>query len=123
MADVTVEVLKEIRAELGALRTEMRSESGQLRTEMRSEIGRLRTELRSEIGQLRSELGEFRTDVNDRFEVMERRQTAAEIRLATEVVAVVGAVRDLRDVLLEDRELRAQVRDHEDRLGRLERQR
>lgn len=106
MKDVTVEVLKEIRVELGAMRTEVRSEIGGLR---------------SELGELRSELGELRSDMNTRFVSLERRQTETEIRLATEVIAVVGAVRELRDVLVEDRALRAQVRDHEDRLGRLER--
>lgn len=43
------------------------------------------------------------------------------MRLATEIVAVVGAVRDLRDALLADRDLRNRVVDHERRIRTLER--
>ena len=45
-----------------------------------------------------------------------------ETRLASELVAVAGSVKDLRDVLLEDRPLRNQVADHERRIRVLEQQ-
>ena len=60
-------------------------------------------------------------DVTERLERVEKRQTETEIHLATELVAVVGAVGSLRDAILEDRHLRGQVADHESRLRRLER--
>ncbi len=73
---------------------------------------------------IRGELGGLRKDVqatNERLDGLERRQTETEIRLATEIVAVASAIRDLRDVLIEDRAVRARVDDHENRIQRLER--
>jgi hypothetical protein len=49
-----------------------------------------------------------------------RTQADAEVRLSTEIVAVVAAVDRLRDVLLEDRALRRRVDDHERRLVAVE---
>lgn len=60
---------------------------------------------------------------NERLERLETRQVASEVRLATELVAVVGAVRELRDTLVADRELRNDVADHERRIRALERRR
>jgi hypothetical protein len=48
------------------------------------------------------------------------RQTSTEVRVATEIVAVVDAIHQLRDVLVADRAVREQVRDHEARLVRHE---
>ncbi|MCC7536157.1 MAG: hypothetical protein IT379_08085 [Deltaproteobacteria bacterium] len=59
--------------------------------------------------------------VDDRLGRIERRQTEAEVRLSTEIVAVVGAVRQLRDAIVEDRDLRKSVVDHERRIRSLER--
>ncbi len=62
-----------------------------------------------------------RLDVtNARLDRLERRQTETEIRLATELTAVVGAIGDLKNAILEDRQLRATVLDHEARLRALE---
>jgi uncharacterized protein YPO0396 len=66
-------------------------------------------------------LDELRTDLVDRIERVERRQTETEVRLATELVAVGGAVREVRDLLREDRALRDRVDDHERRLSAVER--
>ncbi len=98
MQDVTLEVLKGIRSDLAGVREEVAG----VRAELKSEMGELRSELKSEMGELRD------------------RQTEMEIRLATELVAVVGAVRELRDVVVEDRFVRAQVADHEGRIRKLE---
>jgi hypothetical protein len=49
------------------------------------------------------------------------RQTETEIRLASGLVAVGGAVREVRDLLREDRALRARVEDHERRIADMER--
>ncbi len=84
MKDLALEVLKDIRAELGGL-------------------------------------SERVDGLGDRVERVEKRLVESEIRLATELVAVVTAVREVRDVLIEDRALRSQVLDHEVRIQRLER--
>lgn len=93
-SDLTIEILKGIREET---------------RKTNAQLGELRTEMRSELGELRGELGELRD-----------RQTATEIRLATELVAVAGAVREVRDLLREDRALRGRVEDHEVRLQAIE---
>ncbi|HEV3189047.1 MAG TPA: hypothetical protein VGY54_01050 [Polyangiaceae bacterium] len=66
-----------------------------------------------------AQLGALRTDTNMRLDRLERRQTEGEIRVQTEVAAVVGAVDRLRDAL-EDRALRQRVDDHERRLAAIE---
>jgi methyl-accepting chemotaxis protein len=58
----------------------------------------------------------------ERVDRIGRRQVEMETRLATEVVAVAGAVHELRDILLADRDLRGTVADHERRIGALEQQ-
>jgi hypothetical protein len=58
---------------------------------------------------------------NERLERLERRQTESEIRLATELVGVAGAVREVRDLLRDDLSVRARVEDHERRLSAVER--
>ncbi len=57
---------------------------------------------------------------NGRLERLERRQTETEVRLATELVAVAGAVHEVRDLLREDRALRGKVDDHERRITAIE---
>ncbi len=57
----------------------------------------------------------------ERIGRVEKRQTEMEIRLASELVGVVGAVTSLRDAILSDRDLRRAVDDHESRLRTLER--
>lgn len=58
---------------------------------------------------------------NGRLDRLERRQVEGEIRTSTALVDVVGAIHEVRDALLEDRQLRATVADHEQRLQALER--
>jgi hypothetical protein len=58
---------------------------------------------------------------NTRLEGLDRRVTATKIRLANELVAVAGAVRELRDTFREDRAVREHVDDHERRLAAIER--
>ncbi len=94
MADLTTEVLVEIRDEI--------------RT-MRSELG-------GKIDQTNARLDQ----TNARLDRLERRQGESDIRVATELVAVVGAVNDLREAILEDRQLRSTVLDHEMRIRALE---
>jgi hypothetical protein len=56
-----------------------------------------------------------------RLDRLEQRQTATEIRIATELVGVAGALREVRDELRQDRTLRARVDDHERRIAATER--
>jgi hypothetical protein len=72
---------------------------------------------------IRDEVQGVRAEVhttNERLGRIERRQTETEVRLSTELAAVVGAVREVRDVLREDRGLRARVEDHERRIAAVE---
>lgn len=100
--DLTIEILKGIREEARKTNDEVR------RTNERIE-------------QTNERLGELRTDLVDRIERVERRQTETEVHLATELVGVAGAVREVRDLLREDRGLRDRVDDHERRIAEMER--
>jgi DNA-binding XRE family transcriptional regulator len=80
-------------------------------------------QIRDEIKATRSDLSERIDETNTRLEKVERRQVDMELRLATELVAVSTAIGDLKKVILEDRKLRAQVSDHEQRLRSLEKKR
>jgi hypothetical protein len=100
--DLTIEILKDIRGELRELRGESRKTNERL-------------------DDLRTEMGEQLGEVNGRLERVERRQTETETRLATELIAVAGAVRDVRDLLRDDRVIRERVDDHERRLVAVER--
>ncbi len=51
-----------------------------------------------------------------RVDRLEQRQTHSEVRIATELLAVVGAVNEVRDVIREELAVRRQVDDHEGRL-------
>jgi hypothetical protein len=102
--DVTVQILREIRD--GVMETNAR------------------------LDQINARWDQTIHDVNGRFDGVvyrmdrvERRLTETGIRLATEIIAVASAVRGVRDELREDRRLRAQVDDHERRIGSLEKSR
>jgi hypothetical protein len=101
MTDATIEILKGIR------------------DEVRGMNGRL-DETNTRLHESNERLDALRDDTNIRFERLERRQAETELRLATELVGIAGAVREVRDLLREDRPLRAQVDDHERRLAALE---
>jgi hypothetical protein len=99
--DITIEILKGIREELHDGLRGVRDEVQGVREEV---LG-VREEVRG---------------VSKRLDRLEQRQTEADVRVATELVAVVGAVREMRDAFLEDRSLRARVDDHERRLSAIE---
>jgi hypothetical protein len=60
---------------------------------------------------------------NGRLGALERRQVESEVRLATELVTLVGVVREVRDAIRDDRVSRVVVDDHERRIAALERRR
>ena len=69
----------------------------------------IRDELKSTREQLSSRIDETNSRLdgaNTRLDRVERRQTESEVRLATELVNVVTAVNQLKDLLIADRELR-----------------
>lgn len=68
--------------------------------------------IRDEVRTTNTRIETLRADTNARFdetnqliEGVDRRQVETEVRLSTELVAVVGAVREVRDLLREDRVL------------------
>lgn len=79
------------------------------------------TQTNARLDQTNECLDQTRADLSDRLDRLERRQTETEIRLATELTAVVGAVHALRDAVLADRDLRRTIADHEQRLSAIER--
>jgi hypothetical protein len=101
--DITIEILKSIRDEL------------------HDGLSGLRGELHDGLSGLRGELREGLTGVTERMDRLERRQTEADLRVATELVGVAGAVREMRDAYREERALSHRVDDHERRLSEMER--
>jgi hypothetical protein len=58
--------------------------------------------------------------IDHRLNGVERRQVESEVRISTELVALAGVVREVRDAIRDDRVLRARVEDHEVRITALE---
>ncbi len=73
------------------------------------------------LDQTRTELSERLDQTNERIDRLERRQVESETRIATELIAVAGAVNGLREDLREERALRQRVDDHERRIQAIER--
>jgi hypothetical protein len=112
--DITIEILKDIR-------TELHDGLQSVREELRVGLDGVRDEVqgvRDEVQGVRDEVH----GVSSRLDRLERRQTEAEVRVATELVAIGGVMREVRDAFLEERALRARVDDHERRLTAIEKQ-
>jgi methyl-accepting chemotaxis protein len=99
--DLTTEILIQIRDEMKGMREELKG---------------TREELSARIDQTNTRLDQ----TNVRLERTEKRQAASEIRLATEIVNVVQAVNQLKDLLVADRDLRHKVEEHDRRIAVLE---
>jgi hypothetical protein len=89
-ADLSTEILREIRAEMKAMRKEQHATNERLDA------------------------------TNERLDGQEKRQTEDSVRLATELVAVARAVDEVRDLLRDQRIEREPLEDHETRIQRLE---
>jgi hypothetical protein len=74
-------------------------------------------EIRDEVRELRGEVGGLRGEVNE----LRQRQVEGEIRIATGLTDVIGALGQVREAILEDRRFAARVEDHERRITALER--
>jgi hypothetical protein len=81
----------------------------------------IRDELHEGLAGVRHDLLEGLAGVTGRMDRVERRQTEAELRVATELVAISGVVREMRDAYREERALSHRVDDHERRLSEMER--
>ncbi len=104
VADMTVKILEQIRDEIRG--TNQRVD--QLRTELSARIDDTNTRL---------------DHLDDKVDLLARRQTETEVRLATEIVALAGVVREVKDVLAKRLDDRDRVDDHEQRIQALERRR
>ena len=96
--DPTVEILKGIREDT---------------REMRESLKQTNEELRKTRVVLDARIDTLRDDMN-------RRTTELEVRVASELVGVAGAVREVRDMLRDDLRLRDRVEDHERRIAAME---
>lgn len=103
--DITVEILKGIRDEVRGVREDLTAE-----------VRRVREDLGARLDETNARIDE----TNSHLVRLERRQTESEMRVATQLVAVVGAVNEVRDALREELGVRKQVDDHERRLRALE---
>jgi hypothetical protein len=103
--ELTIEILRGIRDETR-------------KTNERVDV--LGSEVQSLRGEVKESLRELRTDLVDRIERVEQRETETELRLATELIGVAGAVREVRDLLREDRATRVRLEDHERRIAAIE---
>jgi hypothetical protein len=83
----------------------------------------IRDELHDGLNGVRKDLREGLAGITERMDRLERPQTEADLRIATELVAIAiaGAVRETRDAYREDRALSRRVDDHERRLLDVER--
>ena len=91
--------------------------------EIRDAIKRNTERLEARLGETNERIDQTNARVgetNEHIERLERRQTETEVRLATEIVAVAGAVHEVRDYLKEAIALRPTLDDHELRLRALE---
>jgi len=102
--DLTIEILKGIRADLADLRGDLR--------DLRGEVVKTNERLDSTNARLET--------TNERLERVEACQIASEIRLATELVAVAQAVNQVRDLLKASLDVQKAVTDHERRILALE---
>lgn len=117
--DLTTELLEQIRdgirgtnERIDEARTEL---SGRIE-QTNERIDQTRIELSSRIEQTNERLD----GTNHRLDRLEHRQVESETRLATELVAVAGAVNEVRDLLRDHLALAPRVEDHEHRLRKLE---
>jgi hypothetical protein len=92
--DLTIEILKGIRDEVRSTNSHLDETNGRLDA--------------------------LRDSTEGRFDRLDRRQAETEVRLSTELVAVVGAVREVRDLLREDLAVQSRIDDHERRIAAIE---
>jgi predicted nucleic acid-binding Zn-ribbon protein len=135
--DRTIEILKDIRTEIRSTRQELSQRIDATNTRldatntlldaMNTRVDATNTRLdatntrldatNTRLDATNMRIDETRSDLSQRIDLF----TEGQVRLATELVAVASAVRDLSGLLREDRFLRRRVDDHETRLTAIER--
>ncbi len=114
--DLTIEILKGIRDEVHGLREDTNARFDHVTSRVDDVTSRIDgTNDRLDATNARLE------ETNMRLSRLERRQTDADVRVATLLTGVAGAVDEMRDLLRDDRALRGRVDDHERRIGDIER--
>ena len=88
----------------------------QILIEIRDEIRTTRSHLSGRIDQTNARLDQ----TNTRLDRLERRQVEGELRIGTEITKLMGVMSELNDTLRADRTTREVVLDHERRLTALE---
>jgi hypothetical protein len=95
----------------------------QILVEIRDEIRSTRTELSERIDQTNARLDQTNVRLDEtivRMDRVERRQIESEIRLSTEITTLTGVMRDLQETLRESHGVHDVIFDHERRLSALE---
>ena len=77
-------------------------------------------QIRDEMKATREQVSSRIDQTNIRLERVERAQTESEVRLATEIINVVSAVNQLKELIIADRDLRQRVDEHDRRIAALE---
>ncbi len=111
-SEVAIELLKNIRDEIRETRVSLSERIDATNTRIDAMDQRIDGRLESTNSRI--------DGTNTRLERLERRQVEMEVRLATEIVALNGAVGKLVETLQADRGVRVTVRDHEKRITALE---
>jgi hypothetical protein len=82
---------------------------------------RILEQIRDQVAKTNERLDDLRTDLTDRIDRLERRQTEDSIRLGTAVVGLAEAIGQVRDLLRDRLDDRAAIVNHEARITALER--
>lgn len=100
--DLTIAILRGIREDVQGLRDDVHG-------------------LRDEARLTNDRLGKLGDATHARLDRLERRQTETDGRLATELVPLASAVREIREAVQHDFTLRDRIEDHERRILAIER--
>ncbi len=98
------------------LLTEMRKDMSEMRKETRDEFTSVREEMRAEFRTARQE----REELREQGAALRQRMVEGEVRLSTELLAVSGALDEVKGLLRQQSAIKMVVTDHERRLRKLE---
>ena len=125
MDSEVVEVLKEIRDEVKATNSRLDQTNSRL-DQTNSRLDQTNVRLESVEGRLQfveKRLTNGFAELSQKIETVAARQTEAEIRVATELVAVAGVLHEVRAAIVEKLDNYKMVLDHENRINVLEKRR
>lgn len=116
----TLQLLKEMREEvreLSGMREEVRDRFDQV-DERFSQVDSELEGAKAERAEMRIQLADAKLERSQ----LRKRVVDSEMRLATELIAVTGAIEETKGLVLQQAAIRLTVRDHERRLRKLERE-